>query len=88
MEFKLYEQSRAGRLAKQATNNQPTNQLTSQPASQQTAEQTYLTTLKTKDYDPPCLAYFIVKGGRKGGREGGRKGSLLGVSNQLKIGYI
>ena len=58
MEFKLYEQSRAGRLAKQATNNQPTNQptnkLTSQPARQRTAEQTYLTTLKTKHYDPPC----------------------------------
>ena len=23
-------------------------------------EQTYLTTAKTKDYDPACLAYFIV----------------------------
>ena len=55
MEFKLYEQSRAGRLAKQATNNQPTNQLTSQPASQQTAEQTYLTAFNTADYDPPSI---------------------------------
>ena len=36
-----------------------TNQLTSQPASQGTAEQTYITTSKTKAYDPPCLAYFI-----------------------------
>ena len=44
--------------------NQPTNQLTSQPASQRTAEQTYLTTPKTKDYDPPCLAYFIIQEGR------------------------
>ena len=39
-----------------------TNQLTSQPASQRTAEQTYLTTPKTKAYDPPCLAYFIHEG--------------------------
>ena len=38
-----------------------TNQLTSQPASQGTAEQTYITTSKTKAYDPPCLAYFIVR---------------------------
>ena len=37
-----------------------TNQLTSQPASQGTAEQTYITTSKTKAYDPPCLAYFIM----------------------------
>ena len=39
-----------------------TNQVTSQPASQGTAEQTYITTSKTKAYDPPCLAYFIVVG--------------------------
>ena len=38
-----------------------TNQLTSQPASQGTAEQTYITTSKTKAYDPPCLAYFIMR---------------------------
>ena len=75
----------ASQPASQPT-NQPTNQQTNQPTNQlankRTAEQTYLTILKTKDYDPPCLAYFIVKG-RKGG-----KGSLLGVSNQLKIGYV
>ena len=47
-----------------------TNQVTSQPASQGTAEQTYITTSKTKAYDPPCLAYFIVrKGGRKEGKD-------------------
>ena len=30
------------------------------PTNQLTAEQTYRTTLHTKDYDPPCLASFII----------------------------
>ena len=55
-----------------------TNQLTSQPASQRTAEQTYITTSKTKAYDPPCLAYFIVM------NEWRQKVAL----NSLKFGYV
>ena len=55
-----------------------TNQLTSQPASQGTAEQTYITTSKTKAYDPPCLAYFIIQEGRI------QKVAL----KSLKFGYV
>ena len=66
--------------------NQPTDHSTNRPTNYRAAnpkvEQTYLTTFNTGDYDPPCLAYFIV---REGGRE---DGSLLGVSNQLKFGYV
>ena len=67
--------------------NQPTNQSTdqaaNQPAGHRTTELTKQTTPKTNNYDPPCLAYFIVRKGREGGREG----SLLGASNKLKIRY-
>ena len=45
--------------------NQPTDHSTNRPtnyraANQPKVEQTYLTTFNTGDYDPPCLAYFIV----------------------------
>ena len=40
MQFELYKQNRAGRLAKQATNNQPTNQPTDQPTNQPTNQLT------------------------------------------------
>ena len=46
--------------------NQPTDHSTNRPtnyraANQPKVEQTYLTTFNTGDYDPPCLAYFIVR---------------------------
>ena len=44
--------------------NQPTDHSTNRPTNYRAAnpkvEQTYLTTFNTGDYDPPCLAYFIV----------------------------
>ena len=69
MQFKLYKQSRVGRLAKQATDNgqptdQPTNQLTSEPASQPTAEQTKLLHTKNKRLRPP----LPCKPGRRSSR--------------------
>ena len=62
-----------------------TNQLTSQPASQRAAEQTYLTTPETKDYDPPCLANFIVREGkgRKGRKEGREKWLFKIAQNRI-----
>ena len=93
MQFNIYKHSRAGRLAKQATNNQPTDQPTNQPTNQLTSQPTNRGAdlpnySQNKRLRPPVPRILHREEGRKEGREEGRKGSLLGTSNLLKIGYV
>ena len=73
-------QSKVKKASKQSR-SQIAKQSYSQPASQPTAEQTYQTIPKTKDYDPPCLANFIVRMMRM------RMIQKVAL-NSLKIGYV
>ena len=72
------------KASKSNSDSEPASQTTNQPTNlpSEAGEPVSLTTLYYR-LRPPVPRILVVKG-----RTIGRKGSLLGASNQLKIGYV